>query len=113
GRAHGFEDGADLVAWLGGVGWPVRDAHRTLGKRTRGEERGRVGEIRFDDPVHGLDRAGVNRPGRVAGGFLRARVDVDARLGEHVDRQVDVGLAGYGGTGVDDAHAVGEAGADQ
>ena len=63
---HRVEDVAQGVACLGGVLWPVRDAHRASGDEGGGEEGGGVGEVRLDGDVEAGELARA-RPARCWG----------------------------------------------
>ena len=89
-RTHQREDPADRVTRLGGGGRPVGDPHRSTGDRSRGQERGRVGQIRLDGPVPWRNRARLHPPGVGA-----AVVDGDAHRSQHLHRHFDVRHRGH------------------
>ena len=62
GAAELRQDRAPVIAALGGVGGPIRDAHGAAGDHGRGQERAGVGEVRFHGDVQPGHPSGFDPP---------------------------------------------------
>lgn len=85
--SHVFENGTEAVAGLGCDRRPVSDDDASAGDGGCGHEGGGIGQVGFDNPFVGLDRAGLYLP---CVGCWHG--DIDSGVVEHRDGHGDMRL---------------------